>query len=60
MELNKVFCEKGIKKNFIFSKGSIIKQLLVIIGNAKGGGTAYIAKEGSTACIALCNYYSVY
>ena len=49
VELDRALYKEGIK-GFIFSIGSTIKQLLAIVSNTKG----------STTCIALCNYYSVY
>ena len=49
VELDKALYKEGTK-GLIFSIGSTIKQLLVMVDNIK---------EGSTAYIALCNYYSV-
>ncbi len=45
MELNEIFCEKGTKKDLIFSKGFIIKWLSVIIGNVGGNSIAYVTKK---------------
>jgi hypothetical protein len=50
VELDGALYKEGTK-GLVFSIGSTIKRLLVIVGNIE---------EGSTACIALCNYYSVY
>ena len=49
-ESDKVLWKEGAEKDLIFSIGSIIKQLLAIVSNT----------EGSTACIVLYNYCSVY
>ena len=49
VESGGVLCKEGTKENLVFSRGSTIKQLLVMVSNAK---------EGSTAYIALYNYYS--
>jgi hypothetical protein len=50
VELDRALYKEGTK-GLIFSIGSTIKQLLAIVSNIE---------EGSTAYIALCNYYSVY
>ena len=48
VELDGALRKEGTK-GLVFSIGSTIKRLLAMVGNT----------EGSTACIALCNYYSV-
>ena len=46
VKLGGALCKEGTEENLVFGRGSTIKQLLVMVGNAE---------EGSTACIALCN-----
>jgi len=49
VELDRALRKEGTE-GLVFSIGSTIKRLLAMVGNI----------EGSTAYIALCNYYSVY